>query len=405
MVHSLLNLDTKPLLAVLFWGNLVSIILVLSYRFSHSSHRDNTIAACFSLAKFCQTCAYFCLFFRGTLPDLISVNLGNSLLFMGFYQEATAMLLVIQEKSKGPYIFLGTVLACTLLLFNGVEFLHPDSSIRVVTASLSVILILALPNFKILTKQHISGFKRTVGILYLLFISLLLPRTIYALFVEMTILTNSFIQSLTLIVLIILMVFGLSAYLLLMKEDSDRIISALATTDALTGLSNRRSFLDAAHRLFARCKRDGGTPAVLFLDIDFFKRINDTYGHMFGDAVLVALAEVIRQGLRAGDLACRYGGEEFVILVLDADAAQASKVASRIMAGIAGTLFPQQPDFSFTVSIGIMCGTPMQNQSVTDYIKNADIALYKAKTTGRNRIVEYDSGTEAPLIHDAQGAA
>jgi diguanylate cyclase (GGDEF)-like protein len=390
MLYSLLDAQTKSLLIVLFWGNLVAIALVLSYRFTHNSRRYNTIAARLTIAKICQAAAYFCLFFRGTFPDVVSVNIGNSLLFVGFYQEAVAMLVVIKESNKYPFIFLGVVLACTLIIFNGIELAYPHFSIRVVTASIAAFVIFAMPAVKMLAGRSISYFKRIVGLLYFGLITLLLPRAYFAQFGEINVLSDSFIQSLTFLALILITLYGFSACLLLMKEESDNYISDLASKDTLTNLANRHSFLENAERHFARCKRAGGTLAVLFLDIDYFKKINDTYGHPFGDSVLVALADVIRQSLRAGDLSCRYGGEEFVLLINDADTAEAMAAASRITAGAAARVFPDQPEFSFTVSIGVMAGKPAQDHSLMDFISFADKALYAAKAAGRNRIVGYE---------------
>jgi diguanylate cyclase (GGDEF)-like protein len=388
MFYLLLNIEVKTLIAVLFWGNLTSVILILSYA-SHNL-KDQRLSVYFSLAKVCQSVAYFCLFFRAAMPDLVSVNLGNSLLFTGFYLEAASMLIIIQQWSKKPFIVLTVILAAALLVFNGIEFVHPDSSIRIVVASTCVFFILVFPNVKMLTTKNISKFKRTVGIFYMLVTSLQLPRAFYALRnQDISIHTNSFIQSLTFISLVMLMVFGLSAYLLLLKEDADRIIESLAFTDSLTGLANRRSFLDVAQRHFHRRQRESKSLTLLFLDIDLFKAANDTYGHPFGDEVLVALADVIRKSLRVDDLSCRYGGEEFVLLLPRANMTQASRVTARLMGEVRQTAFERHPDFSFTVSIGVMGGIPKDTETFADFLEKADKALYLAKKNGRNRVEEY----------------
>ncbi|MDR3200643.1 MAG: GGDEF domain-containing protein [Spirochaetales bacterium] len=391
MLYSLLNIQVKTLIAVLFWGNLTSIILIFSYRYVSRRNLKSQwrSARYYSLAKLCQAGAFFFLFFRGVLPDLASVNLGNNLLFIGFYLEAGAMLIIAQGQNKKSIIMVTAVLAAALLVFNGVEFMYPYPSVRIVTASICVFFILGVPAVRMLLLPDISGFKRMVGVLYLIFTLLQLPRGFYALENDIDILTNAFIQSLTFLSLVVLMVFGLSAYLLLMKEDADKIIAALASTDTLTELPNRRGFLDIARRHFERRQRTSSPLSVLFLDIDHFKSVNDTYGHGFGDEVLVALADTIRKTLRVGDLSCRYGGEEFVLLLPDTDMAQASIAAQRLLDAVRQTAFERRPDFSFTVSIGIMGGVPGQEDTLADFLEKADKALYCAKENGRNRMEEY----------------
>jgi diguanylate cyclase (GGDEF)-like protein len=261
----------------------------------------------------------------------------------------------------------------------------------VAAASSCVFAILVLPNIKMLITRRISPFKRLVGIFYLLFTSLQLPRAFYAISHEFSLLSNTFIQSLTFISLVMLMVFGLSAYLLLMKEDADKIIAGLASTDSLTELPNRRAFFDIAQRHFERRQRLGTPLAILFLDIDHFKKANDTYGHAFGDEVLVALAGTIRKTLRAGDLSCRFGGEEFVLLLPDTDMDQAKIAASRLMEAVGQITFERRPGFSFTLSTGIMGGIPDRDGTLTGYLEKADKALYYAKANGRNRVEEYSA--------------
>lgn len=390
LFYSLVNTEIKTLIAVLFWGNAVSIVLVFTCRYANRRLKDRRLYTYYGFAKICQAVAYFLLFFRDILPDFASINLGNSLLFVGFYLEALSMMLTLRGKTKTPTILLATILTVALLLFNGMEIASPTSSARIAVSSICVFLILLLPSIEMLrTKRSISAFKHLAGILYLVFSSLQLPRAFYACMVDITILTNSFIQCLTFTSLVMLMVFGLPAYLLMMKEDQDRIVESLASTDTLTELPNRRGFLESAERYFNRHRRLETPLTILFLDIDHFKLVNDTHGHSFGDEVLVALAATIRKTLRVGDLPCRYGGEEFVLLIPDTDVVQASIAALRLMEAVRQISFPQYPAFSFTISIGIMGGVPGPEDTLAGFLEKADQALYCAKANGRNRIEGY----------------
>lgn len=160
-------------------------------------------------------------------------------------------------------------------------------------------------------------------------------------------------------------------------------LSQAADTDALTGLANRRA-MDAALQAL---DKSGQTYAALALDIDHFKRVNDTFGHDVGDDALRHVANLIAEGSRGGDLACRAGGEEFCLLLPQADLATAGEVAERIRAKIETT--PRAPFGKLTISIGVAC-RGADAPSADRILKRADERLYKAKANGRNRVVAAD---------------
>jgi two-component system cell cycle response regulator len=163
----------------------------------------------------------------------------------------------------------------------------------------------------------------------------------------------------------------------------------LAATDALTGLHNRR-YLDAhLARQIQRAKETRKPCSVLILDIDHFKRINDTFGHQAGDEVLKGLAESFKFNIRGIDLACRFGGEEFVIVMPETERADAEAVAERLREAIASKLFslgPGREEIPVTASIGIAILDPATDSPQT-LLERADKALYEAKANGRNKVV------------------
>lgn len=389
ILYPLLNIDVKTLVSVLFWGNMVSVLLVFSYKFSTNHDRDKSLLIYFVLAKSFQSAAYFLIFFRWYIPNFFSVNLGNIFLFIGFFWEARAMLNILKEENKVIIKTLFVILMLTVASFNTLVFLLPDSSAWVMLASTCLFILIIIPTLKFFTTKNVSFFKKLVGIFYLFFLLLLMPRAIYAFFTPMHILTNSFIQTLTFLSLVLLMIFSLSAYLLLMKENSDKLINEMATRDGLTGLSNRRYFMETAERLFERHRRDQATLAIIFFDIDYFKKVNDNYGHAFGDVVIECLGTIIHNSLRSMDLASRYGGEEFVVLLPASGLDTAKIVSERIMGEVAGSDFVQHPGFKFTISGGIMVGVPGDTDSLEQYLKQGDHAMYQAKRSGRNKVVEY----------------
>ena len=170
-----------------------------------------------------------------------------------------------------------------------------------------------------------------------------------------------------------------------LKDTLDKVFQ-LSITDTLTGLYNRQFFNNYIEKLFAASKRQSRSFAVVFVDIDHFKMINDTYGHLSGDSVLRSIAEIFEDNLRAADVTARYGGEEFVVLLSDTAAAGAAALAEKLRGDVEVYPFEDVDGRKVTVSIGV--SEYLESDiSFQDIIKRADDALYKAKEDGRNRVV------------------
>jgi len=163
-----------------------------------------------------------------------------------------------------------------------------------------------------------------------------------------------------------------------------------ARRDALTGLDNRLAVNERLHDEFLRMKRSKRPYAVLLMDIDYFKRINDTHGHAVGDEVLVAVAQLLKASLRESDFVARHGGEEFIALLIDTDSHHAAQVAEKIRAVIAAARLPTVEHV--TISIGVAMATP-DDADEDESVRDADHYLYEAKRAGRNRVVT----SHAPL--------
>ena len=174
----------------------------------------------------------------------------------------------------------------------------------------------------------------------------------------------------------------------------------MANTDALTGASSRRFFIEMAKREIARCSRSEASLALMMMDIDHFKAINDTHGHAVGDQVIAGLASVCLEQLREIDMLGRLGGEEFGILLPEIDIEGALVVAERLRSVLQTLMIPLPTgdEVHFTVSIGI-CMLANGQDDYETLMRNADNALYGAKEGGRNRVrvfdVGYPSGTSA----------
>jgi two-component system cell cycle response regulator len=162
-------------------------------------------------------------------------------------------------------------------------------------------------------------------------------------------------------------------------------LETMATTDGLTGLLNKRAVLDAAGQKIAASARFGRDLALLVLDIDFFKKVNDTHGHDVGDLVIQGLGEILKRQKRTTDVVARFGGEEFVVLCEQTDEKGAMLLAERIREELAKTIFRTSTGaMSVTCSVGVAT-MPEAGQAWEPLFKAADEALYVSKRSGRNR--------------------
>lgn len=161
----------------------------------------------------------------------------------------------------------------------------------------------------------------------------------------------------------------------------------LARTDGLTGLSNRRHFFDLAGYEVAVAKRYGHPLSIVLFDIDHFKRVNDTWGHQVGDALLKRIAEIAQAEMRASDLLARYGGEEFIALLANSEAHEAVALAERMRQKISADRLDAGPEnVGVTISTGV-AAMRLEDDTLDHLIRRADQALYRAKNGGRNRTV------------------
>ena len=163
----------------------------------------------------------------------------------------------------------------------------------------------------------------------------------------------------------------------------------LATTDALTGLLNRRAVMERIQVEISRARRSKITCSLIMLDIDHFKHVNDQHGHQVGDAVLADLGALLKQDIRPYDLVGRYGGEEFVGCLPRTGLSEASQVAERWRRAISELRVTAQPEtdaVQFTASFGVACLEPDTEEGLEDLLSRADKALYQAKAGGRNRV-------------------
>jgi len=194
------------------------------------------------------------------------------------------------------------------------------------------------------------------------------------------------ISAITLIGLLIAITYFMTLRLAKDLNIAQVRLQTMALTDVLTGLNNRRQVMERLDEEFQRAVRLGESICLISIDIDHFKRINDTYGHPFGDLVLKSVADRMQSGVRPYDIVGRVGGEEFIIVVPSSPSDEAVSLAERIIAAISReTITEGKVQVTVTVSAGVAVISP-NDTGIDDLLRRADRALYQAKAEGRNRV-------------------
>ena len=386
---NIFSFDIPTLVGMLFWGNLTCLVLVAAFVFTNEDVGDRILAWHLIAAKLLLSAAFLLISYRGHIPNLLSINVGNTLMMAGGFVEARSLLLLMNEKDLRVMRLTLAIAVVSILVLNLTTAVVPGVYMRITAGTIGIFLILIVPVSKLVFSSGSSPFKRIVGLFYLLFIVMQLPRGLYYIgHPEITAFSNSPIQVISYTSLLLLTFFSLSAFLLLMKEQADERMRQMATTDFLTGLYNRQNFFRLVKIPFERHQRKEEPCGVMFLDVDHFKRVNDTMGHAFGDEVLKSAASILREVVRGYDISCRFGGEEFAVFIDSSDPDAIRGVAERIRARIENLTFAGHSGFKITISIGLAIGRPLNHDTIDRFLNEADEALYEAKESGRNRVVE-----------------
>ena len=206
--------------------------------------------------------------------------------------------------------------------------------------------------------------------------------------------TASALHGIAFIMLVAVTVSTSFSFLTMQRRRSEARVRHMAMHDGLTGLYNRRAFVEIAERELARARRAASPTAALMIDLDHFKRINDAHGHAAGDRVLAEFAARLRAAVRSADVPGRYGGEEFCVLLPGAGLEEACAAAERIRAAVCAQPLGGLAQ-AVTVSVGV-AGSPCSDRTLDDLLARADAALYQAKRNGRNRVaIDYPQAAAA----------
>ena len=381
--------DIRSLFAVMVATNLV---LALSLWIGTSRRMAGGLAP-WTASLLAQAAAFALFALRGEIPDWASVVVANGLLGASFSLIAAAIL-AFRGASLPAFAHLA---ACLVPAFAVGAVAHDLGARLIVANSLFAAAQLAL---LALAWKPVEGVSRGAhGLFVASFVlgaaslavraagTLLVPGSMQGFLAPSAIQTFSLMSAYTVVLL------SSVSFLLMQKERADFVSAQLAATDPLTGALNRRTFVDLARKQLSRARRVDGPLSLVLLDVDHFKNVNDTHGHLAGDEVLRRFAEVVRDQLRTEDVFVRYGGEEFCLLLPDVPGPGAVALAGRIRKAVAKTSFAMEgKGISLTVSAGVAARIDEGPEALDALIARADEALYIAKSRGRNRVAAVSLG-------------
>ncbi len=318
---------------------------------------------------------------RDRMPQVLTLTLSNMAFFGGLYwgYVGTQRFFSVAPNHR-PWL---TVIACTVAVQVWFTFIQESFLSRLVVVNLMGAIFMAVHCALIYKHKPISfakglalGSLAAASALQVLRMALALTQSMDNNIMGTSPIHQIYAAGFALSILVF------SIGLILMATDMLRAeLELLATRDSLTNALTRRHWATLFESELERAKRSGRSTAVMALDLDHFKAVNDTHGHQAGDKVLVAFVAHINRYLRQNDRLARFGGEEFILLLPETSLEQAQNVAERIRAGLAGST--EKP--SCTVSIGVTA-TRDGHETMDAVLARADAAMYRAKDGGRNRV-------------------
>jgi len=341
-----------------------------------------------ALGLLAHTISYLLFALRGQISDWLSMVLGNVLLSSVFALFAEGVFQF--QRRRPPRWLIWLPVALVAVLFSA---LLPWYLARVVVGVLIFIFQSLLVVLAVMQKR-----KETAGVGqyflvtgFLVLIVMMLFQGVGAVLLRdeiKSLLTAHWLPSLVFLVSALCTVVVSLGLILMAKERADERNRSLAMRDELTGLINRRSLLEALAQQLAMARRHGQPLALMMIDIDHFKQVNDSHGHLSGDKVLKAMAQAIAGRTRAQDLPGRLGGEEFLVILPNTDWPGAVQLAEVLRQGVETTEFQSTSGkpIAITISIGVCGEGQLSNAQCDDMISAADQALYLAKKKGRNRV-------------------
>ncbi len=385
-------MDITTLVFALALGNVTLCAALFFYQYESGKSPSLSI---WSISKQWQAAAWLLLYFRGNslVPDPVSLPIGYAVLFVGVALESGALWEGAGRLGWRRLTY--PLLALAILAFFACYFID-EIGLRVVAGSLILGACYLSGAAALATGwRHGSMLRRFLVVATVLLALLVAARGMLVLTMPggWGWLSSSLLQTLTSGAFYVLMLLGGFGFLLLSREQLQQELARLELVDPLTDVPNRRGFFDKLAPWMALARRPGVPTALVLIDLDQFKRVNDSYGHPAGDAVLREVVEVCKKQLRDSDQLGRLVGVEFALLLPRTGLAEALLVAERMRAAIAGgAIKTERAMITLTASFGVT--VIRADDNTVSLFKRADEALRQAKQQGRNLVVEAAS---APL--------
>lgn len=367
---------------VLAIGNIGFAILMAGYARSATA---NPALRAWAFAKLVQGCAHLLGWLRPDLPWIGVAYAANTALIAGTAIEAAAYCTFFGFARWRLVLYPFTLLA--LVVMHGARFNHASPNTLVILMSM-IIAFYTAAMATILLRPGVghSLLQRIIGVNGLLFFAAMSARAWSGIVHgSLAVFTPGAVQSLAYLAGYLLMIVNGFGFLLLCKEKDDQQMARLATIDSLTGLVNRRAFFERTESARLLATRLRSPIALMMIDIDHFKRLNDRFGHATGDEALCLFAATAQATLRDHDIMGRLGGEEFALVLPGTELEGAVLAAERLRREVAAAQMAVSGGmYSMTISIGVVVIDP--NEHINSALARADHALYAAKSAGRDRV-------------------
>jgi diguanylate cyclase (GGDEF)-like protein len=375
-------IDIRTFMLVLAIGNIGFALLMAGYA---RTAADNPAMRVWAWAKLVLGCAHLLGWLRPDLPYLAITIAANSALILGTALELAAYCMFFGFTRWKRVLYPCAALA--LLIFHGARFSHASpNDLMVIMAIILAMFTGAMAWILLRPGAGHSLLRRLIGVNDFVFFVAMSARA-YSGIVhrDMAVFSPGMVQTVTYLASYLLMIVNGFGFLLLCKEKDDQKMALLATIDSLTGLVNRRAFFERTEGARLLAGRMRSPIALMMIDIDHFKRLNDRFGHATGDEALCVFAATAQQALREHDIMGRLGGEEFALVLPGTDLEGALQAAERLRTAVSAAVLPTSGnEYTMTVSIGVVVIDP--NEHINAALARADHALYAAKSAGRDRV-------------------
>lgn len=393
-------MDTKTLILANMIGNFVVVVFMLSYNKNHltRTNNDHFISQVFLTGAFsCYSIGYYIDSF-----DVILTILGNaSLIFGGAYMFIT----ISRLAGKLSYQLRKRLLVVSAILsaFSAwLVFVNPISNIRIAIVTATMGIFFMASSYELLRRSSRSHLQTVIAAFFAIIGFGHFYRVLEALDFSRTYVidTPGLGQSMTMVGMFVFLIVSGSGMVLLAKESADDQLFQAATYDGLTGVYNRQSFVKLAQKAFLSYKYNRESVALVMVDLDNFKQLNDTYGHIWGDRALIHFTRLIKKQLGPLDEIGRYGGDEFILVIQSTSKDNIMEKCESIRQNVENALF-ENVKLTSTFGIAFIDSESYQierTQTITfDAIsKCADDALYHAKAQGKNTVYALPFFPEEP---------